>query len=55
MAYNTPMHGCGFWYDAHVGGTCGIADTIFTKFDKANHARGVTTYLIKVAESNIYM
>src|SRR3989344_2122565 len=54
MAYNSPTGGCGFWYDYYVGGNCGIADTTFTKFDKENHARGVTTYLIEAAESNIY-
>ncbi|MEX0655992.1 MAG: hypothetical protein WD154_00385, partial [Nitrosopumilaceae archaeon] len=46
--------GCGFWYGYYTEGICGIADTTFTKFDKDNHARGVTTYLIEAAESNIY-
>lgn len=55
MAYNAPQtYGCGFWHGYYVGGSCGIADTTFTKFDKENHARGVTANLIEAAESNIY-
>jgi len=55
MAYNSPTtYGCGLWYGYYVEGICGIADTTFTKFDKENHARGVTAYLIEAAESNIY-
>ena len=61
MAYNAPPYGCGIWYTNYVSvtdpidKTCGISDTIFTKFEKDNLSRGVTSYIIKTTETNVYM
>ncbi len=58
MGYNMPTQGCGSWYDYLVDYEdergCGIANTFFTQFDKDNYSRGVTVYLIKTANINIY-
>lgn len=55
MAYNSPnLYGCGFWYGVYFPGNCGISDTTFTKFERDNHARGVTAYLVEAANSNVY-
>ena len=56
MGYNSPVQGCGWWYDEFVKGddTCGIADTFFTEFDRDNYSRGVTVNLIKTIHINIY-
>ena len=58
MGYNEPFQGCGTWYgylvDNDDDGWCGIADTFFTQFDKDNYSRGVTVYLIKAAQTNLY-
>jgi hypothetical protein len=56
MGYNSPIMGCGYWYDILVKGddTCGIADTFFTQFDRNNYSRGITINLIKTIHINIY-
>ena len=54
MAYNSPPQGCGQWFSDYVGEPCGISDTFYTKFEKDNFARGVTIYLMKAAENNVY-
>ena len=54
MTYSDPPTGCGFWYLVYVEGSCGISDAKFTKFEKDNHARGVTSYLVQAALIDVY-
>jgi len=54
MTYGSPPDGCGFWYGLYVEGSCGISDAKFTKFEKDNHARGVTSYLVRAALIDVY-
>lgn len=54
MAYASPLHGCGYWYDVLSQKPCGNSDAHYTYFEKQNVSRGITTYLIQSAQNNIY-
>jgi len=54
MGYSSPPDGCGYWYSYNVNEACGNADASFTKFEKDHLLRGVTSFLIKSAQNNIY-
>ena len=54
MTYSSPPDGCGFWYSSYEEGSCGISDAKFTKFEKDNHARGVTSFLVQAALIDVY-
>ena len=54
MAYNSPQHGCGFWYEYNVEEICGNGDSHYTEFEKQVMQRGISAYLIRAAENNIY-
>lgn len=54
MGYNSPQHGCGFWYSELVDKICGNGDAAFTEFEKESMARAISAYLLRASSSNVY-